>query len=226
MKIEIRDHKKTIEVKTPEEKTSSEEIKVVKKTKSSKKPDTTKTNPVEELPKTNQPRKRKVKHSSPKKTATGVKNFITKHIKVISILLFFIVVVIIIAVIITTPKINYESYFVTDDSKDVITLEVSEEDAARTNLIRSHIVYTYDNDKITSLKTYYEYDNNESAKKSIGGIRNANQNAESIIIDDNYIIVAASRDQYENLAPKDIKQQAEAIRQYQAKKKNKENNSD
>lgn len=133
-------------------------------------------------------------------------------------------IIVIVVTIFTSPKINYETYFVTDNNKDVITVEVSEEDAVRTNLIRSHIVYTYENDKITSLKTYYEYDNNESAKKSIDGIRNANQNAESIIIDDKYIVVSANKDQYENLAPKDIKQQAEAIRQYQAKMKAENNN--
>lgn len=152
MKIEIKDPKKTIEVKVPEEE-SSEEIKVVKKSKASKKPDEADTKPIEELPKPTQPRKRKTKHPSSKKTVITAKNFVTKHIKIISILLFIIVIIVIVVTIFTSPKINYETYFVTDNNKDVITVEVSEEDAVRTNLIRSHIVYTYENDKITSLKT-------------------------------------------------------------------------
>lgn len=132
------------------------------------------------------------------------------------------IVAIIAVVFLLRPQSIDDGYFVSDENKDVITLEVSKADAATTNLIRTHIVYTYADNKITSLKTYYEYENNELANRAFENTKSINQNAESVDLNDKYIVVTAKSDQYESLAPSDIKQQAEAIRQFQAAQKESE----
>ena len=155
-----------------------------------------------------------------------------KNIKVDKKLLFVVactavvvVIVIVLVALFGTPKIE-DSYFVSDENKDVITLEVSKADAATTNLIQTHIVYTYADDQITSLKTYYEYENNELASQAFENTKSINQNAESVDLNDKYIVVTAKSDQYKSLTPSDIKQQAEAIRQFQAAQKESEEKSE
>ncbi len=137
-----------------------------------------------------------------------------------------VIAVIIVAVVLLKPQKIDDNYFVSDENKDVITLEVSEADSATTNLIRTHIVYTYADDKITSLKTYYEYENGDLANQAFENTKTINQNAESVDLNDKFIVVTAKSDQYESLTPSDIKQQAEAIRQFQAAQKEKEEKSE
>ena len=117
-----------------------------------------------------------------------------------------------------TPRTVDDSYFISDESKDVITLEVDKANSATTDLLRTHIVYTYENNKVKSLKTYYEYENKELASQALENIKEINKNAADVYLDNKYIVVVSQEKQYENLNPSDIKQQAEAIKAFQDSK--------
>ena len=145
------------------------------------------------------------------------------NIKRKSLLLCCILVLIITAITtlllyVFVPKPIDDSFFVSDESKDVVTLEVDKADSVTTNLLRTHIVYTYENNKVKSLKTYYEYENNELASQALENIKEINKNAADVYLDNKYIVVVSQEKQYENLNPSDIKQQAEAIKAYQDSK--------
>ena len=201
-----------------------------------KKPEVNEVNEVKAVPSTDKKRSKKDsiigKMSKVKMPKVDIKKPNFKKIKANKKMLLaaccavvVIVAVVVAIVILRTPKVD-DSYFVSDENKDVITLEVSKADAATTNLIRTHIVYTYADDQITSLKTYYEYENNELASQAFENTKSINQNAESVDLNDKYIVVTAKSDQYESLTPSDIKQQAEAIRQFQAAQKESEEKSE
>ncbi len=164
--------------------------------------------------------KNKIKKPSVKKKKLDKKTFLPICLGLV------VIAVIIVAVVLLKPQKIDDNFFVSDENKDVITLEVSEADSATTNLIRTHIVYTYADDKITSLKTYYEYENGDLANQAFENTKTINQNAESVDLNDKFIVVTAKSDQYESLTPSDIKQQAEAIRQFQAAQKEKEEKSE
>ena len=117
-----------------------------------------------------------------------------------------------------TPRTVDDSYFISDESKDVITLEVDKANSATTDLLCTHIVYIYENDRVKSLKTYYEYENNELASQALENIKEINKNAADVYLDNKYIVVVSQEKQYENLNPSDIKQQAEAIKAFQDSK--------
>lgn len=145
------------------------------------------------------------------------------NIKRKNILLCCTLAVIVTAVTITflyalTPDPVDDSFFVSDDHKTVVTLEVDKANSATTDLLRTHIVYIYENDRVKSLKTYYEYENNELASQALENIKEINKNAVDVYLDNKYIVVVSQEKQYENLNPSDIKQQAEAIKAYQDNK--------
>ena len=200
MKIDVKDDEETVDEKVTEE--------------------------VETVPSTDNKRskkdslKNKIKKPSVKNKKLDKKTFLPICLGLV------VIAVIIVAVVLLKPQKIDDNYFVSDENKDVITLEVSEADSATTNLIRTHIVYTYADDKITSLKTYYEYENGDLANQAFENTKTINQNAESVDLNDKFIVVTAKSDQYESLTPSDIKQQAEAIRQFQAAQKEKEEKSE
>lgn len=141
-----------------------------------------------------------------------------KYLLLCIALMVFVIIITISLLYALTPKPVDDSYFISDESKDVITLEVDKANSATTDLLRTHIVYIYENDRVKSLKTYYEYENNELASQALENIKEINKNAVDVYLDGKYIVVVSAEKQYENLNPSDIKQQAEAIKTYQDNK--------
>ena len=212
MKIDIKEDEKKLNSEPKKEVVKTEEVKTVPTTDQKRSKNT---NFKVKVPKINLK-----KPNSIKNTKFDKKFLLPVCCAVVAIVAIFL------AIFVLKPQKIDDNYFVSDENKDVITLEVSKADAATTNLIRTHIVYTYADDQITSLKTYYEYENNELASQAFENTKSINQNAESVDLNDKYIVVTAKSDQYDTLTPSDIKQQAEAIRQFQAAQKESEEKSE
>ncbi len=124
------------------------------------------------------------------------------------------IIIIIITVVLTTRNNTLnDSYFVSDDTKYVLTLDssdVSMEDPTY-DPIKTHLVYTYSGDEITGLKAYYEYADNATAKVAAEYLK---QNYDSdtqnkVTTDGKYVIFVASEEEYEDLTASDVKQQIE-----------------
>lgn len=111
-----------------------------------------------------------------------------------------------------------ENYFTSDDTKTTITL-TPDNSSNTSNLINTHLVYTYNKDNnVSSLKTYFEYSDTETAKTAYESSKDQPEfkNAE---LKDKFIIVTADENQYKGLTANDIHQQADALKSFQSKSK-------
>lgn len=142
----------------------------------------------------------------------GKKNYTYLVCAAISIISIIIIVVVVVASI-NRGTIS-DDYFVSDDTKSVISLESSRPSNENGSSIKTHIVYTYDGDTITSLKTYFEYTSPEAAQAALDTIK-TNPDFANAEVNGKYIIVTSDPKQYEGLTVSDVKQQAAAIKQMQ-----------
>jgi|GEM_PF-1736080 len=124
-------------------------------------------------------------------------------------------IVVIVAVVLATSgtKLN-DSYFVSDDTKYVLTIDsdsmYNEEDEVVP--IKAHLVYTYSGDDITGLKAYYEFANESDAKKAYDQYQSDTIESEAykeVVQDGKYVILTANESEYEGLTASDIKQRIE-----------------
>ena len=125
-------------------------------------------------------------------------------------------VVAIIVVMITIILLNRgtslnDSFFVSDDTKYVLTLDtdsVSMEDPEY-NPIKTHIVYFYSGEEITGMKAYYEYSDPTAAKSALEYLKTnyEDENQNKITVNGKYVIFTASETEYENLTANDVKEQ-------------------
>ncbi len=106
------------------------------------------------------------------------------------------------------PVLNDE-YFVTDDTKSVVNMPASGNSAS----IMTRVVYTYDGDAVTGLKTYFEYPDEETAASALDSMKNLPEfaNSKEVVLDGKFIVVVANEDQYKGLTASDAKQQTESI---------------
>lgn len=106
-----------------------------------------------------------------------------------------------------------DSYFVSDDTKYVLTVEsddlsFDEEDAAYIPL-RTHMVYTYSGDEITGLKSYYEYADANAAKAAYDQMVASGEEVGNAELNGKYIVLTAEADEYDGMTASDVKQQIE-----------------
>ena len=130
-----------------------------------------------------------------------------------------IVVVVVVAIVLVTKggssKLD-DSYFVSDGTKYVLTVDVENTDEEYTP-VKSHMVYYYSGDDITGVKVYYEYANADDAKaaydalKEVGGF----ESFKSVELDGKYLIMTSKESEYAELKASDIKQQIEFMEMLQ-----------
>lgn len=121
-----------------------------------------------------------------------------------------VVVVIVLIVVLATKNggIN-DSYFVSDGTKYVLTIDsndVEGEEEAYTP-IKTHLVYTYEGDKITGLKSYYEYKDADAAKAALEAMKATGEDLGEVELNGKYIIMIASEEEYKDLTASDVEQQ-------------------
>lgn len=123
-----------------------------------------------------------------------------------------IIAVVIVAVIFATKSSLNDSYFVSDGSKYVLTVDrdMLETEDKENSPIKTHIVYYYSGDTITGVTTYMEFDNDATAKVALDLYKNADQTGvKSLKTDGKYLVVEMTEDQYKDLTASDVKQQVE-----------------
>lgn len=134
----------------------------------------------------------------------------------LSLVLLFVTITIAVPAIITiiTHQPIKDDYFTSDDTKTTITL--TPDDSSNTsNLVNTHLVYSYDDaDNVSSLKTYFEYSDEDAARAALESSKDQIE-FKGAILEGKYVIVTADESQYKGLTASDIKQQADAIKRFQ-----------
>ena len=125
-----------------------------------------------------------------------------------------IVVIIVVAIVINNKGLD-DSYFVSDNSKYVLTIDTDSdtdegEDGENYAPKKIHLVYTYSGDTVTSLKSYYEYPNADKAKAAFDYMKENNTDEEELAkyeLNNKYIIYTSPEESYKDLKASDVEQQ-------------------
>ncbi|MBR0465297.1 hypothetical protein IJJ02_00700 [Candidatus Saccharibacteria bacterium] len=123
------------------------------------------------------------------------------------------VVIIVIVVLAVRGGGLGDDYFVSDGTKYVLTIESDDiEDNNEFTPLKTHLVYTYDGDKVTSMKSYYVYADADAAKAAFDAMQEAGgEEAKGMELNGKYIIMTAEEDVYKDLTTSDVKKQIEFI---------------
>ena len=138
-----------------------------------------------------------------------------------------IIIVIIVVCVIMVNKNSYnDAYFVSDGSKYVITYNQEELDLDESSdftPVKSHLVYYYSGDKITDMKAFYEFADENTAKSAYDLYKEAgNGNFKEISLSGKYVIITANDSEYADYTASDVKNQIE----FNEKIKNADNGSE
>ena len=123
-----------------------------------------------------------------------------------------VVFAIVITVVVVSNNTLNDNYFVSDGTKYVFTLDSEESDLASDDLtpLKTHLVYTYEGDKVTGMKSYYVYADANAAKTAFDKMKEAGgEEAKGIELNGKYIIITAEEEVYKDLTASDVKQQIE-----------------
>ena len=130
-----------------------------------------------------------------------------------------VVVVVVVALMGGNGGIN-DDYFVSDDTKAVITFDGDEaemmfgDDAPN----KVHIVYTFDGDKVTSYKSYYEYGDSNAANEAKNKLSNEVSGLEDayseIVVNGKYLVLSAPESEYAEMTAESAKQQVELLKAF------------
>ena len=133
-----------------------------------------------------------------------------------------IVLVVVIAVVVMTKKGIDESFFVSDDTKYVLSLDVNNAmmdiDTDEYVPEKAYLIYFYSGDEVTGLKMYYKYADNATAKKAaetLNGQKSESDEIEKVEADGDYVIITAGKTTYEGMTAEDAKQQVEFMEMLQ-----------
>lgn len=124
-----------------------------------------------------------------------------------------VVIVVVVAIILATrggsAQLN-DSYFVSDDTKYVLTLETENSEEEYTP-VKTHMAYFYSGDDVTDMKVYYEFTDEAAAKAALDYYKESmeGEDYKDIALNGKYIVVASNESAYEDLTANDVKQQIE-----------------
>ena len=114
-----------------------------------------------------------------------------------------------------------DSYFVSDGSKYVLNIasddtEYEDDEYNEYTPLVSHAVYYYSGDKITGMKTYYEYKDADTAKEAYDALKAAGEfEGADISLNGKYFVLTNDPSEYEGLTASDIKEQIDLIEMFQ-----------
>lgn len=123
-------------------------------------------------------------------------------------------VITVVILVLTRPKLDDE-FFVSDDTKSTVTLAPDKDETNGTGprLIQTRVMYLYNGDDVSGMKTYFEYSDEDTARRNLEMIQSLPQ-YESAVVEGNFIIATSKEEQYKGLTKSDIQQQQEAIERY------------
>ncbi|MBQ6461466.1 hypothetical protein IJJ36_03515 [Candidatus Saccharibacteria bacterium] len=114
-----------------------------------------------------------------------------------------------------------DSYFVSDDSKYVISLtsdnlDYEDDEYAEYAPLVSHVVYYYSGDKITGMKTYHEYENADAAKEAYDALKASGElDGADVSLNGKYFVITNDSSEYEDLTASDVQEQIELMEMFQ-----------
>ena len=120
-----------------------------------------------------------------------------------------VVVVVIVAVfaIKGSTKID-DSYFVTDDTKYVVTMEGDGETGSAKKV---YYVFTHSGDKITGAAMYGEFESEDAAKAAFEEYKAENEDMKNVSVSGKYFIIKSEADEFDDYTLDDIKSMYEEI---------------
>ena len=128
-----------------------------------------------------------------------------------------VIVVVIVAIVMATrgSQLN-DKYFVSDNTKYVLTFETDASETDGSDIpapVKMHVVYTYSGDDITGAKSYYEFADADSAQKYYDAyLKEGTDNTfKSVTVDGKYVILEANEDDYKDMKASDVKAQVEML---------------
>lgn len=130
-----------------------------------------------------------------------------------AVIVVLLIVVVVVLVVMNKTTYN-DDYFVSDDTKLVLSMDARisgfEESEYMPPITR--VVYYYSGDTISGVRVFYEYRNNEIAKKAYETIGKEDKEwAASKALNDKYIIFDMTKEQYEGLNTNQIRESIESI---------------
>ena len=130
-----------------------------------------------------------------------------------------VIAIVVVAVILATRGTKLDdSYFVSDGTKYVLTMEYDDSSSSDDYTpAKMHMVYTYSDDEVTGLKFYYQYADEASAKAAYDYYKGlGNEDAyKEITLDGIYVIMTANESEYTDLTADEVKKQVEFMEMLQ-----------
>lgn len=139
--------------------------------------------------------------------------------KVIFSILIVVLLVVVIVTLSLMNRVQYtDDYFVTDDTKIVLSMDADEsafENSAYVPPI-THVVYYYSGDTINNVKVFYEYKNEQVAKKANSNLPTDDKEwATGKALNGKYVIYDMKKEEFEGLSAEDIRSSVESIMESQ-----------
>lgn len=130
-----------------------------------------------------------------------------------------VVIAVVVAIVIMGNKPLDESFFVSDDTKSVLTMDPSSlsQDTDEYVPEKMRLVYFYSGEKVSDLKMYYGYESEEIAKKAADYLKSVNQDEgiKDVSVNGKYVVVTADKSTYEDMTAEDAKQYVEMMEKFQ-----------
>ena len=126
------------------------------------------------------------------------------------------IVAIVVAIIILSNKRIDDSFFVSDDTKIVLTMNSENLLGANSEIIipeDAHIVYFYSGDNVTDTKAYYKYEDEKTAKEAAEIFKQQEDNNYSgVTVNGNFVVITMAKSTYEGMTTEDARQQVELMK--------------
>lgn len=128
-----------------------------------------------------------------------------------------IIVVVIAAVLLLSNKGLNDNFFTSDGSKYVLSMDSDEVLGLNIDdydLKKAHLIYFCSNEKVTDLKLYYVYEDEETANKAAEYIRGIDdsETIKDVAVDGRYVILTLGESLYTDMTAEDAKQQVEVMK--------------
>lgn len=133
-----------------------------------------------------------------------------------SIIAAVIVIVAIVVLVLSNRGLN-DNFFTSDGSKYVLSMDSDEILGLNIDdydLKKAHLIYFCSNDKVTDLKLYYVYEDEETANKAAEYIRGIedSETIKGVDVDGRYVILTLGESLYADMTNDDAKQQVEVMK--------------
>ena len=127
-----------------------------------------------------------------------------------------VILIVVIAIVMLSNKKLDDSFFVSDGTKYVLTMEADDLLGLDTDQYvpeKTHLVYFYSGEKVTDAKVYYAYENEKFAKEAADYIKkqNEDESIREITINGKYVVISPDKSVYEGMTTEDAKQQVELM---------------